>query len=614
MFQRLVSGIYLALAVGLPYSLGLPSSLTSDKATRTYDLTVTWEKHAPNGFSRDMVLINGLFPGPLIEANEGDDVLVRVHNKMPYNTTMHFHGIEQLATPWSDGVPGVTQREIQPGASFSYRWTATQYGEYWYHAHHMGQLDDGQFGPLVIHPKKDRDSPFSLISQDQETILAMEEAAANVKSLILSDWRNINSYESWDIELAAGSEIPCYDSLLVNGQGKIKCWSPEELAPLMTPAMKALLSSGNFTSLTPKGCLPKPVAVAAVNGGVPAKNLTAIPSEIFDNCDATNSPNAVIEVKKSADDQNGTWAAFGVVGTYTLMTTIFSIDGLSLWVYAVDGEYIEPQLVQAISVANGDRYSFLVHLTNAGNYTIRHAGILPIQLISGQATLSYKTNKPAAGCHPETQYINDVGQAIGSNVIFFNQTIQKPYPAFPVAQKVDQTFILTFGNVKGTGNIWSMNGTAAPMSLEDDEPVLFKPQPNLMNNLTITTLNDTWVDLIFVVTQFPQPAHPIHKHGNKMWQIGAGQGPFNYTSVNEAIKDIPQNFNLVDPPRRDGFATPDAPKGPTWVAVRYHVTNPGVWFIHCHISTHLQSGMALVIQDGVDHFPTVPPEYLSYGT
>ncbi|KAI0441959.1 multicopper oxidase [Xylaria telfairii] len=613
MLRRLVSGIALALAVGLPFSLGQPSSVASGKVPRTFDLTVTWEKYAPNGVSRNVILINGQFPGPLIEVNEGDDVLVKVHNKMPFNTTMHFHGIEQVNTPWSDGVPGITQREIKPGASFSYRWKADQYGEYWYHAHHMGQLDDGQFGPLIIHPKKNRASPFSLISRDRDTIQAMEKAAANVKPLMLSDWRQINSYEAWDIETAAGSEIPCYDSLLVNGQGRVKCWTADELASLTTPTMKILLAAGNFTSLTPKGCLPKPVAVSTVNGGVPPKNISAIPSEIFDNCDANNSPNAVVEVSKPSCDQNGTWAAFDVVGTYTLMTATFSIDGLPMWVYAVDGEYIEPQLVKAISVANGDRYSFLVHLTDAGNYTIRHAGTLPIQLISGQATLSYKPEGAPVSNQPPTQYINDAGAALSSDVIFFNQTIQKPYPAFPVGQKADQTYILTLGNIQGSGNIWSMNGTAAPMSLEDGEPVLFMPQPNIMNNLTITTLNNTWVDLIFVVTQFPQPAHPIHKHGNKMWQIGSGHGAFNYSSVAEAIKVIPENFNLVNPPRRDGFATLDAPRGPTWIAVRYHVTNPGVWFLHCHISTHLQSGMALIIQDGVDHFPTVPPEYLSYG-
>jgi FtsP/CotA-like multicopper oxidase with cupredoxin domain len=38
----------------------------------------------------------------------------------------------QQGTPWSDGVPGVTQDAIKPGGSFVYRWTANDYGIYWY--------------------------------------------------------------------------------------------------------------------------------------------------------------------------------------------------------------------------------------------------------------------------------------------------------------------------------------------------------------------------------------------------------------------------------------------------------------------------------------------------
>ena len=43
--------------------------------------------------------------------------------------------IRQLGTPWSDGVPGVSQRPIASGGSFTYKWTATQFGSYWY-IHH----------------------------------------------------------------------------------------------------------------------------------------------------------------------------------------------------------------------------------------------------------------------------------------------------------------------------------------------------------------------------------------------------------------------------------------------------------------------------------------------
>ena len=41
---------------------------------------------APDGYSREMLIINGQFPGPLIEANEGDTIVVNVHNTMSTGT------------------------------------------------------------------------------------------------------------------------------------------------------------------------------------------------------------------------------------------------------------------------------------------------------------------------------------------------------------------------------------------------------------------------------------------------------------------------------------------------------------------------------------------------
>ena len=60
---------------------------------RCFELTLTWEKSAPDGFSRDIILTNGKFPGPRMELNEGDDVEVLVHNKLPFNTSVHYHGM-----------------------------------------------------------------------------------------------------------------------------------------------------------------------------------------------------------------------------------------------------------------------------------------------------------------------------------------------------------------------------------------------------------------------------------------------------------------------------------------------------------------------------------------
>lgn len=42
-----------------------------------YHLDLTWSQGAPNGVKREMAFVNGKFPGPLLEMDEGDDITVR---------------------------------------------------------------------------------------------------------------------------------------------------------------------------------------------------------------------------------------------------------------------------------------------------------------------------------------------------------------------------------------------------------------------------------------------------------------------------------------------------------------------------------------------------------
>jgi FtsP/CotA-like multicopper oxidase with cupredoxin domain len=100
-------------------------------ATVHYSLDLTWETGSPNGVSREMVFVNGRFPGPAIILDEGDEAIIDVTNHLPFNTSIHFHGIEQKNTPWADGVAGLSQWAIQPGQSYTYQWRADTYGTYW---------------------------------------------------------------------------------------------------------------------------------------------------------------------------------------------------------------------------------------------------------------------------------------------------------------------------------------------------------------------------------------------------------------------------------------------------------------------------------------------------
>lgn len=164
-------------------------------------------------------------------------------------TNTRFKGIEQLGTPWSDGVPGVSQIPIQQGQSFLYRWTATQYGSYFYHAHHRGQLEDGLYGPIYIKPASSESKPFQLITTSATQLRAMQNAEANTSPLILSDWRLLTSEQIWDAEEASGVDSFCANALLINGKGSVTCFSQDEINALTTANQKAVLGNETLTDI-----------------------------------------------------------------------------------------------------------------------------------------------------------------------------------------------------------------------------------------------------------------------------------------------------------------------------------------------------------------------------
>lgn len=292
-----------------------------------------------------------------------------------------------------------------------------------------------------------------------------------------------------------------------------------------------------------------------------------------------------------------------------------------MWVYAVDAHYIEPVKVDVLHVANGDRYSVFVPLEkDSGEYGIRVTSLAATQVIATTAVLSYSGNYCAdSGQHSSelvttTSSIDLAGELTSPSLVMFNQNMMKSFPArFPQPPpEASQTVFLHMGTV-GNSYTWALNST--PIShtrLDNMRPPLLYETPDARrtgSDITIVTKNDTWVDLVFISDQRGAPPHPIHKHSNRGFILGEGEGAFNWTSVAQAAAAVPNNFNFVTPPYRDGFVVPPTYDKPSWLAVRYHVINPGAFLLHCHIQSHLNGGMAMVMLDGVDNWPTVADEH-----
>ena len=74
------------------------------------------------GTTVDTWAFGGTAPDPLVRATAGDMLRIRVHNQLPADTTVHWHGIALRNE--ADGVPGLTQNPITTGGSFRYEFTA----------------------------------------------------------------------------------------------------------------------------------------------------------------------------------------------------------------------------------------------------------------------------------------------------------------------------------------------------------------------------------------------------------------------------------------------------------------------------------------------------------
>jgi FtsP/CotA-like multicopper oxidase with cupredoxin domain len=108
---------------------------------------------------------NGTVPGPTLEASVGDVLEIRLTNRLPEPTVVHWHGLRIPAA--MDGTDTV-QHPVQPGETFVYRYRVPDAGTFWYHSHfnETVQLERGLYGALVVRgqdePELDADRIFVL--------------------------------------------------------------------------------------------------------------------------------------------------------------------------------------------------------------------------------------------------------------------------------------------------------------------------------------------------------------------------------------------------------------------------------------------------------------------
>ncbi|KAG9151813.1 hypothetical protein Leryth_002096 [Lithospermum erythrorhizon] len=145
----------------------------------------------------------------------------------------------------------------------------------------------------------------------------------------------------------------------------------------------------------------------------------------------------------------------------------------------------------------------------------------------------------------------------------------------------------------------------------DEPPIQFDytSPDNQLNGALLTTSRgakvrkfkyNSTVEIVFQNTALGTiENHPIHLHGYDFHILAQGFG--NYDPTRDQ-----QTFNLVNPQLRNTVAVPIG----GWAVVRFRASNPGVWFMHCHLEVHVPWGLASVFI--VENGPTpetslIPP-------
>ena len=222
-------------------------------AERVINFVVEYKTVNFAGKAIKAITVNNQIPSPTLHFKEGDNVTINVYNKLDEETAIHWHGI---ILPWQmDGVLGVTQRGIQPGRIFQYKFTLHQAGTYWYHAHAGLQEQQGLYGALLIdppkHPSYSYTKDYVIVLSDwsnthPDQILAnlkkegdyyspkfplqpsltkfihdYRKASVNERQLLIDDYKMMQQMRMsiYDISDVA------YDAFLLNGKPKSSPWT-----------------------------------------------------------------------------------------------------------------------------------------------------------------------------------------------------------------------------------------------------------------------------------------------------------------------------------------------------------------------------------------------------
>jgi FtsP/CotA-like multicopper oxidase with cupredoxin domain len=564
--------------------------------------------------SRLVLLINGKFPGPLIEAYENQNMIIHVRNLMHTDsTTVHWHGQHQRNSTHNDGVAFVTQCPIPPGQTYTYNFKAYPHGSFFYHAHIGDQRSMGLYGGFVIYPREK-------LSQPQEGF-----------ALLLQDWNHSDDPEAIYQRMLNG----IYD---LTTRVKMNTTQAVDGANFS----RFHFHSGIFNG---KGRF---YSTENSNNGAPLEIFRVEPNKTY---------------------------RFRIISAATLYPFRVFVEGHpDLIIKASDGYEIQggfgnkskELIVESFIIHPGERYDFILKMDKSpATYLLiaESIEVIPKNLNEYRAAEAVIQYNNAPFVYPDKAIPNPCSKENPC------RTFNCPYLYYPVElnrkcitfdnvygnetsstfeeiKKVDETLFFNFafpgepGNTPGSINGHQFEVPEYPLASYQSRYITSECKASLCKSDSICTCTYT-VELVqnkvyqFVLTNIGSGrgwSHPVHLHGHYFYVLKMGFGDYNNITAkfitetddvrcfgtknycnsaswknntwNEHASSIP-GLKTNFPPKKDTIIVPTG----GYVIIRFKADNPGAWFFHCHIDLHNTNGMGMVLLEAKDNYPAQPNNF-----
>ncbi|KAL6840196.1 hypothetical protein ACP4OV_030006 [Aristida adscensionis] len=486
--------------------------------------------------------VNNQLPGPTIEANEGDTLVVHVVNRSPYPLSLHWHGIFQLQSGWADGASMITQCPIQPSGKFTYAFNVTgQEGTLWWHAH-SSLLRATIYGALVIKPRNGTAAyPFP-------------KPYAEIP-ILLGEWwhKNVDDVENDGLLTGLGPEVS--DALTING---------------LPGDQTSCKGAGMYQTEVESG---RTYLLRIINAAVNVELFFKVAGHAFTvvAADASYTTQYATDVIVIAPGQtvDALMAASAAPGRYYMAAHAFESKTVPQPFYRAVATGVVRYKGAPGSAAAAAMPALPAHtdVAAAGKFYCSITGLVrpgdPAVPRAVDHSVAVAFGLDLAPCAPDQTKCQGFALVAAMNRYSFR---------FP------RDVSLLEALFRGVPGVYSEDFPGSPPAAAAARKVTSVRKVNYNDVVEVVLQNEAYSSVLGAEN------HPIHLHGFNFFVLAQGLGRFS-----PAMKST---YNLVNPQVRNTVAV--AAGG--WAVIRFTANNPGMWFMHCHLDAHLPLGLAMVFE------------------